>query len=800
MRAKVVALLASLTALWAFSAWVTVGDGVNLLWATTVDGNVVQPSEPLLEALQGERRLTVTQLAASRRDPQLPSQRADTDRLMGAFAASARSGSTRWAADEVLNRRIEQVLGQLADLKALRQRVDAGRLTRQEAQDAYDELIDGFYRMYDAVAALDDKDIARDGRALAALSRAGELLARHDSLVSGMLATGHLTDADRAAVIESAAVYRYALDQAASQLPDQDRQAYQGWAASRPVTQLHALERGLTDGAAPGVVAAGQWRAAADAAQIGLNTVIYAGGDRLVERAAPMAVQVVARLLLAGVLGLVAVVASVVMTLTTTRTLLGQLRRLRETAHELADHRLPSVVERVSRGEDVDLAREAPALDFGDNEIGQVAQAFTTVQRTALEVAAGQAALRVSQRDTLTSLARRTQGLVNQQITVLDDLQRRHTTPEELEGLFRLDHLASRLRRNAENLLVLAGATPARSWRNPVPMLEVVRGALAEIDGYTRVSIMPLGEVHLAGKAVGDVVHLLAEIIENATSFSPPHTTVTVAGQYVANGYALEVEDRGLGMPPEDLEEANRRIADPPEFKITGSAARLGFHVVSQLAARHDIKVTLRPSAYGGTTVVILLPPGLVTGAPARTGDAQSHTGDTQSQAGGSQPRAGDASPRASEPPPVLPPLPRRAPGAGVPEGVIPETAAPEPARPAPAAPAAPPAVPAQGTAEPRGDRPAPAPGTAEPRREPAAPERTPGGLPMRVPQTHLAPGLQDQEPPATPARRPAAVPPDDAEEMRARLSALQAGTQRGRDHAQQLLTTDSPSDPAEPT
>ncbi|MFD2350733.1 sensor histidine kinase [Nonomuraea ferruginea] len=310
-------------------------------------------------------------------------------------------------------------------------------------------------------------------------------------------------------------------------------------------------------------------------------------------------------------LGLVAVIASIVLSITTTRQLLAQLRKLRDAAHELSDERLPRVVERIGHGEVVDVSKEVPDLDFGDNEIGQVGQAFNAVQHTAISVAAEQAELRRSIRDILLSLARRTQGLVHRQLTVLDVMERRETDPEELKELFRLDHLAIRMRRNAENLIVLSGSSPARTWRRSVPMLNVVRGALAEVEDYTRVTILPLGDVVLVGRAVGDVIHLLAELIENAVSFSPPYTAVQVSGQLVANGYVIEIEDRGLGMKPEDLASANERIADPPEFRITGTA-RLGLYVVSQLARRHDIQVRLKASPYGGTTVVVLLPQDLV--------------------------------------------------------------------------------------------------------------------------------------------------------------------------------------------
>src|SRR5690606_25452208 len=309
-----------------------------------------------------------------------------------------------------------------------------------------------------------------------------------------------------------------------------------------------------------------EWEEAVTAAAAGMRNVELTAADNVLDRATPVAAAVVLRLALAGGLGLVAVVAAIIVSITTARALVRQLERLRDAAHELADQRLPRVVERLSRGEQVDVAAEAPPLQFGDDEIGQVGQAFNAVQETAVRAAVQQAELRHGVRDVFLSLARRTQSLVHKQLGVVDAMERRETDADELEDLFRIDHLATRMRRNAENLIVLAGSSPGRVWRRPVPMIDVVRGAIAEVEDYTRVSLMPIGEVSLAGRAVGDVIHLLAELVENAVSFSPPYTVVQISGHPVANGHVIEIEDRGLGMSAEDIADANERLANPPEF------------------------------------------------------------------------------------------------------------------------------------------------------------------------------------------------------------------------------------------
>ncbi|MFI7112420.1 nitrate- and nitrite sensing domain-containing protein [Nonomuraea sp. NPDC050227] len=752
----------SLTLLWVFAAWVTLREGVNLLGAATVDGRIVEPSEPLLVELQRERRLTVAHLGTGSRvvDKGMRDQRARTDSLRAEFTSMAQGNVVDLAAEDSLVQRIAAVNAELDKLVAARKAIDAGKTEPSRAAQQYNTTIDAMYRMYDSVAAFDDKDIAADGRALSDMHRSREFLAREDSLLSGVFAKGGFTADDHAEFLRMSAVFHYTLTDALNQLPDEDRATFDAWLKSEPVVRLQTMEAQLIrhePGAGPLPVSGESWRVAADATLSGMHAQVVAGGDRLFDRIVPVAIGVIVRLLLAGGLGLIAVIASIVLSITTTRQLLAQLKKLRDAAHELSDERLPGIVERIGHGEEVDVAKEAPALEFGDDEIGQVGQAFNTMQHTAVSVAAEQAELRRSIRDILLSLARRTQGLVHRQLTVLDVMERRETDPEELKELFRLDHLAIRMRRNAENLIVLSGSSPARTWRRAVPMVDVVRGALAEVEDYTRVTLMPMGEVVLVGRAVGDVIHLLAELIENAVSFSPPYTNVQVSGQLVANGYVIEIEDRGLGMKPEDLDAANERIADPPEFRISGTA-RLGLYVVSQLARRHDIQVVLKPSPYGGTTVVVLLPQELVELDPA----PRHPEGDTR-----------PSLPRRTSTGTTLATVARPA------ENVRTLT----PPRPAPMS------APLHAVATPF---PAPAPSPSPEPEPPAEPEQqpvtefTPSGLPFRVPQANLAPALRDDTP-----TQPDFEEDDDErspEEIRAMMGSLQSGTRLGRNEAARLM------------
>jgi signal transduction histidine kinase len=216
---------------------------------------------------------------------------------------------------------------------------------------------------------------------------------------------------------------------------------------------------------------------------------------------------------------------------------------------------------------------------------------------------------------TLLGLARRGQGLLDRQLQLIDELERDERDPDRLEGFFRLDHLATRLRRNAETLLALAGTEPARRWERPVPVAGLLRATIAEVEEYPRVELLAFDQAEVAGAAGFDLVHLLAELVDNAVAFSPPTAAVTVAGRADRGGYLVEVTDRGLGMPEEELAWANQRL----EGRSAGPAGpeRVGLVVVARLAGRHGIRVRLDRSPAGGVAATVWLPARLLTGVPA---------------------------------------------------------------------------------------------------------------------------------------------------------------------------------------
>ncbi|WP_433244807.1 nitrate- and nitrite sensing domain-containing protein [Actinomadura nitritigenes] len=831
LRTKITALLLSLTALWIFAAWVTLREGVNLLGVTTLDSAIAQPTDPLLAELQKERRLSMIEFSrpsASVRNA-LAAQRARTDDASAEAIKKARAGKVKWFAGDLLEHRIDEMVGRLRGVDAIRRTVDAHGADRTRIAAGYSDVIESIFRVYDSLATLDDKDFASDTRTEVELNRTWELLSQEDAMVAGSLTAGRFSQSELITFTQMVGTRRHNISAALIAIQDSDGTLYNALTKNAKLAQVQSLEdqimqnRRITSGKPPHTVTRpavtlDQWTNAATPALSEVRASIQAGGDRLVDRAKPIAAGVILRLLLAGGLGLLAVVASIVVSITTARALVRQLERLRIAAWELAEQRLPGVVERLGHGEKVDVSVEAPPLQFGSDEIGQVGRAFNAVQETAIRTAVEQAELRRGIRDVLLSLARRTQTLVHRQLTMLDTMERRRDIEvKELEELFRLDHLATRMRRNAENLIVLSGALPARGWRSSVPMIDVVRAAVGEVEDYTRVTVLPFGPVELAGRAVGDVTHLLAELIENAVSFSPPDTVVQVGGHLVANGFAIDIEDRGLGMADEKLAEINARIDDPPDFNLQ-SSVQLGLFVVSKLAERYGLRVQLKRSAYGGTTAVVVIPKDLVVEEGDRTRAAPAAATTTQNglevrqptavgagrsggaaalTAGGTGPQPAPSAPALVAVPPPAPepadapdpagaPVPRSggAPGGDSPEHGLPRRQDEPPADEASSPDGA--ASISSGLSGTGGGHPEP----TQPEDLPPVPDisTTPSGLPVRVPQANLAEPLRTDEPLVSDEHDEPDDPGRSPEEIQRIMGSYQRGTRQGRSDAAEAL------------
>ncbi|MFF5499688.1 nitrate- and nitrite sensing domain-containing protein [Streptomyces aquilus] len=313
--------------------------------------------------------------------------------------------------------------------------------------------------------------------------------------------------------------------------------------------------------------------------------------------------------ILSGALILLVLGISLVGAFVVARSMIRSLRRLEETATKVATDRLPELVKQLSESDpqDVDTSVESVGVHSRD-EIGKVAAAFDDVHREAVRLAAEQALLRGNVNAMFTNLSRRSQGLIQRQLSLISELESREADPDQLSSLFKLDHLATRMRRNGENLLVLAGEEPGRRWTRPVPLVDVLRAAASEVEQYERIELAAVPTTEVAGRVVNDLVHLLAELLENATSFSSPQTKVKVTGHALPDGRVLiEIHDTGIGLSPEDLAAINERLASPPTVDVSVSR-RMGLFVVGRLSQRHGIRIQLRPSDSGGTTALVMLP------------------------------------------------------------------------------------------------------------------------------------------------------------------------------------------------
>ncbi|MEC4020913.1 sensor histidine kinase, partial [Streptomyces sp. H27-D2] len=643
IRRKIVALLmvplVSLTVIWAFATFITGRDAQQLLDVSDVVDEVGYPSETTAQAVQRERRETLVYLADPRRSDALTRmhrQARTTDKVVDRLRANAARGDVRDAMNSGSAARLDGILKGMDGLDSLRAKVEDGTITRNAAFTAYNALVEPCHDfLYSLQTGIDiEKD--KQGRALVDVTRAREAVSREDALLSAALAAGHMTKqelrsfSDR--VAERNVLYRTSLPM----LPAVDREIFEKYWRGGEGQALTETEDKVISAGAPGadrVVNAERWTSSADTVLDELDRMGIDAADRFQERLRPAAIGVLARAGVAGVFGFLAVLVSLVVSVRIGRTLIRDLTRLRKEAHEVSGARLPSVMRRLAAGEQVDVETEAPRLQYGGDEMGQVGQALNTLQRSAVEAAVKQADMRRGVSEVFVNLARRSQVLLHRQLTLLDSMERRTEDTEELADLFRLDHLTTRMRRHAEGLVILSGAAPSRQWRKPIQLMDVVRAAVAEVEDYERVEVRRLPRLAVNGPAVADLTHLVAELLENATVFSPPHTAVQVLGERVANGFTLEIHDRGLGIAPEALLDANLRLAETPEFELSDTD-RLGLFVVSRLAQRQNVRVSLQPSPYGGTTAVVFIPAVLLSesvggrgelgsGAPEDTGERE---------------------------------------------------------------------------------------------------------------------------------------------------------------------------------
>jgi signal transduction histidine kinase len=503
-------------------------------------------------------------------------------------------------------------------LKPLRTAATTTRLPVVDVMTSYTSMIDQLLAIDDNIAlGSGDPTLNNDVRALNLVS----LIAEEASEQRGLLAYAFaqdgtfdpqvLTDVQNALEEQNANVAefeRVATPQQVALYNSSVSGSLVNFASSQ---ELQAIQFGLDNRSLTlSATTANEWYGDMSTGTLGgIRTVEQDLVTATVSRATTLHRNAIVTASVIGAAVLIVLLLALLLTTVVGRSMVRPLRRLRSGALEVAGVRLPETVRRMSDSDGAAVPLEVDPIDVdSSDEIGEVARAFDQVHREALRLASNEAALRGNVNAMFVNLSRRSQSLVERQIRLIDDLEQGEQDPDRLSSLFQMDHLATRMRRNSENLLVLAGHDASRRWNQPVALVDVLRAAVSEIEQYERVTLNVQPGIAVRGHAVNDVVHLLAELAENATSFSSAETPVAVAGHLLSSGgVLLDITDQGVGMGAEEMAHANWRLDNPPVVDVAVSR-RMGLFVVARLAARHGIRVRLRPAGAGGLTALVWLP------------------------------------------------------------------------------------------------------------------------------------------------------------------------------------------------
>lgn len=586
---------------------------------------VGNPAVALFLNLEQERRLTADVQAApgTASRSQLAALRTMTDRSVRDIRSLEQLNTAhgqKGLADGIAA--TERSLDALAEQ---RRDVDRGSAGEQQAFDYYSNTVDTLLNMLTVLTHSSNGETAALSQSLVDLFAAMDMIGREDALLARGWKSGHLTSAARDDVIDAIGTQGYLLtSRVAPYLTDDEGSLYRALTTSKAWQTKHVVEEQLV-AAGTGTRSDQQklgrtradWRSSVDTVQPQLLRIVALRADSDTKVASDSVRHLRTVLISLGIAGLLALALVIVTSWRLTVVLRRRILELREDAQELQE-RLPDVVARLERGENVDVDAEIVLLEPTPDELGELGRALNLASRSAVSTAVRQAEQHRGFERLLQRIARRTQILIGLQLKKLDEMENRHEDPEVLEGLFDLDHLTARLRRYEENLVILGGGLPQRRWRRPVRLLDVLRAAQGEVQDYRRIQVEVEDEPWVAERGVGALVHIIAELMENAAAFSKPPTPVEVRAAQVSRGVAVEIEDRGLGMQPAQYAAANALMASPPQLDVMTHAedVRFGLYVVARLSRSLGLQVELRPSAFGGTRAIVLLPESLVVDRP----------------------------------------------------------------------------------------------------------------------------------------------------------------------------------------
>ncbi|MBB5804230.1 signal transduction histidine kinase [Saccharothrix ecbatanensis] len=618
--------------MWALFSSYTVFDGFYL---RAVASGVKDASIPAVEtfaALQKERELSMTALSQpDRGTSDLEVQQGETDRAVTEMRTAFDELATQ-APQEIVER-IDALTVLLDQLPQRRAALEARRASKTEIYTYYNNLLEAGHALFSVQArVVPDHESLKGAITATEYFKAADWMSRATSLASGALAAGQFSPEEHIEFASLVGAYHSSYESIAPYAQPEVRQHYQFMIEGDDWKRLIEFEGKLIgNGQKPSTAGSLQdWQSISGPISAELTALVNEQAASAVNLTMDRGESKFRTVLIGSLVALLAVIIGIMIAIRTSnrlvnRALITRLTALKKDSLQLAHERLPDIVERLREGKHVDVEVEVPPLDYGSDEIGQVADAFNAAQYTAVAAAVKESQAREGVNRVFLDIAHRNQGLVHRQLKILDKLEREEENPEQLDALFQLDHLATRARRNAENLIILAGEQPGRQWRKPVRLLDVLRAGVAETEQYVRVKVNPVPDTALVGAAVADTIHLIAELVDNATAFSSPRSQVQVHASEVPQGIVVEIEDHGLGINPEDREQHNAMLADPPEFdamRLRGES-RLGLFVVARLAARRSIHVELRESPYGGTLALVLIPSAIVAGPTTATEAAE---------------------------------------------------------------------------------------------------------------------------------------------------------------------------------